>query len=405
MSEMPKTLVVQYGGRRQYAIPALLAESNHLEALYTDLTIGVGAGNLLALIPEMVRKSLGVEFSYRRLPVSLHPYTKTFFGWHLGIAGALKNTDPSALAALLEKAHDRASRKMITSGFGEAEQVLTMFGEGVLFRNAASSKGLASVIDVNIAPSSEDIVAREAAIHHGWGDNRRVFRDVGRLCEGADTYLCPSEFVRQDLVKNYGIEPEKVVILPYAVNDRWFTVENKPVPRRILFCGTADLRKGIHVLAAAAEKLVNRGNPSDFVVAGSVSDDILARRDVGHLQFLGRVSGQQLAAEYSKADILVLPSIAEGSAGVTYEALGCGIPVVTTFESGSIVRDGLDGYIVPARNPDALADRIEDIVEDRERRVCMSQSARSRAREFDWQAFKARLISALSSRGKHEVSS
>jgi len=85
-----------------------------------------------------------------------------------------------------------------------------------------------------------------------------------------------------------------------------------------------------------------------------------------HLKFLGRIPRAQIAGEFAAADLLVLPSLAEGSAETTYEALACGVPVVTTLEAGSVVRDGIDGRIVPSRDPVALADAIAEIVEDRQ---------------------------------------
>ena len=50
--------------------------------------------------------------------------------------------------------------------------------------------------------------------------------------------------------------------------------------------------------------------------------------------------------------MFVLPSLAEGSAEVTYEAIAAGVPVVTTRAAGSVVRDGIEGRIVPERDPD-----------------------------------------------------
>jgi glycosyltransferase involved in cell wall biosynthesis len=57
--------------------------------------------------------------------------------------------------------------------------------------------------------------------------------------------------------------------------------------------------------------------------------------------------------------VFVFPSICEGSATVTYEALASGIPVIATPNTGSVVRDGIDGHIVPMRNPEAIAQSIE----------------------------------------------
>jgi glycosyltransferase involved in cell wall biosynthesis len=69
--------------------------------------------------------------------------------------------------------------------------------------------------------------------------------------------------------------------------------------------------------------------------------------------------------------------------------------VVTTPAAGSVVRDGVDGRVVPERDPEALADAIAGIVEDRALRARMSAAARERARDFTWERYGERLVSTL----------
>jgi glycosyltransferase involved in cell wall biosynthesis len=80
---------------------------------------------------------------------------------------------------------------------------------------------------------------------------------------------------------------------------------------------------------------------------------------------------------------------------VTYEALASGIPVVTTAAAGSVVRDGVDGFIVEERNAEALAWSIERLVQDRELRTKMSSSAELRAKDFSWETYGKRFVEAL----------
>ena len=62
--------------------------------------------------------------------------------------------------------------------------------------------------------------------------------------------------------------------------------------------------------------------------------------------------------------------------------MACGVPVITTPNCGSVVRDGIDGFIVPIRDAEAIADRIELLLADRALRARMGRNARARAREF-----------------------
>ncbi|EKD61499.1 MAG: hypothetical protein ACD_54C00211G0001 [uncultured bacterium] len=83
--------------------------------------------------------------------------------------------------------------------------------------------------------------------------------------------------------------------------------------------------------------------------------------------------------------------------------MGCGIPVITTVESGSVVRDGIDGCIVPARNAEALAEAIERIIRDRDLRDRMAYAARLAAMDFIWSRYQDRLHGALFGAGAQVV--
>jgi glycosyltransferase involved in cell wall biosynthesis len=94
------------------------------------------------------------------------------------------------------------------------------------------------------------------------------------------------------------------------------------------------------------------------------------------------------------ADVFLLPSICEGSALAIHEALAAGLPVVTTPNSGSVVRDGVDGYVVPVRDVDAIVDRLTRLI-DPVLRAEMGRNARARAAEFNKAIYTDRLAKIL----------
>jgi glycosyltransferase involved in cell wall biosynthesis len=102
-----------------------------------------------------------------------------------------------------------------------------------------------------------------------------------------------------------------------------------------------------------------------------------------------------MAAHYRWADVLVLPSICEGSATVCYEALAAGLSVITTPNAGSVVRDGLDGFVVPIRDARALAEKLEQLASDPRLLADMSASAAARACEFTIAGYAERLLSVI----------
>jgi len=102
-----------------------------------------------------------------------------------------------------------------------------------------------------------------------------------------------------------------------------------------------------------------------------------------------------LSAEYARADVFVLPTVCDSFALVHLEAMAAGIPVITTPNCGSVVRDGVDGFIVPIRDPQAIADRVEEIVSDRNLRAEMSANAKAGAQEFSLSRYGERLLDAV----------
>jgi glycosyltransferase involved in cell wall biosynthesis len=100
-------------------------------------------------------------------------------------------------------------------------------------------------------------------------------------------------------------------------------------------------------------------------------------------------------AVYQQADVFTFPTIEEGSALVTYEALACGLPVVTTPNAGSVVRDGVEGLLVPIRNVEALAAALECLRADERLRREMGRAARARAEEFTWDGYGETLARVL----------
>jgi glycosyltransferase involved in cell wall biosynthesis len=104
------------------------------------------------------------------------------------------------------------------------------------------------------------------------------------------------------------------------------------------------------------------------------------------------VPHKNMTQHYNNADIFVFPSLHEGSALVTYEAMSCGLPVITTRNSGSIVRDGLDGFIVPLRDASMLAEKMQYFYDNQDKIAQMGKSAGEHAKDFTWDKYGHKLI-------------
>ncbi|MEI9962766.1 MAG: glycosyltransferase family 4 protein [Limisphaerales bacterium] len=400
-----KFIVVQNGARRGYAVPAIFEKAGMLERFYTDICADTGLGKYLAAgkcLPGIGGKLQ--RLGARRLPPEIRRKTRTFTAPMLrhGMRLAFGSKDGAGRFREHLRRDCDLGNAMVREGFGAATHVFSMLGEGGPFLVEAKRRGLKVVSEIYILLSTERILAEERKRFPDWEPEqsdydaiRREFPDVNVLLTHTDFAICPSEAVRDDLADNFGISRERSIVVPYGVNPKLLELHPRPQPGRVLFVGTADLRKGIHYLAMATEKLTAKNVRCKFRVAGNVSPEIARRTECKHLNFLGRVPRECIAEEYQQADVFVLPSLAEGSAEVTYEALAVGLPVITTHDAGSVVRDGIDGRIVPERDADALAEAIGQLVEDRTLRNRMAVAARERARDYTWERYGERLVTAL----------
>ena len=402
-----KFIVAQIGARRGYAIPAILEKAGMLERFYTDITGDLALGKVLstgAMLP--FPDNPAPRLAGRRLPPNIRAKTTTFPGLSLShVLRRLANRrGPAADFRESMRFSSALGRAMTRCGFGEATHMYSMLGECSPLFAAGKQRGLTVVTEIYIPLSTERIVAQERQNFPDWEPDTPDFAAIRRergaenaLLALTDFAICPSKAARDDLVQNFGFTQERTAIVPYGINPELLSVCNESVRGRVLFAGTAELRKGIHYFAMAAEKLAARGLHYEFRVAGDVQHSVANQKQCRYLTFLGRIPRGEMAREFAAADLFVMPSLAETGPEVNYEALACGVPVVTTPEARGVVRDGIEGRIVRARDPEVLANAIVEIIEDREKRDRMARASRERARDFTWECYGERLVSALKS--------
>jgi len=211
----------------------------------------------------------------------------------------------------------------------------------------------------------------------------------------ADRVVVQSEFDARSFIEQ-GFPPEKMVLLPRAVDLKQFPPPSEPEdsPFRVLSVGTVCLRNGLVDLLHAWTGLGLPGG--ELWVVGAVHEEIVpflaTCRDDPSIRFFGHVR-EGADRFFPDAAVFVLPSITEGSAKTTYEAMAAGLPVITTLNAGSVVRDGVDGFIVPIRDPDAIKERLLSLYKNREMGRVLGKSGRDRVAQFSWETYENRLIS------------
>ena len=210
----------------------------------------------------------------------------------------------------------------------------------------------------------------------------------------ADIILAGSEYVKTTLVA-HGVLPSRIRVVPYGVDIAMFVAPpaQKRTRRRglrLLFVGQIGIRKGIRYLLEAVRRLKSSGVELTLVGAPAGNGRGLdLYRD--YFRHIPHVPHGEIHRLFHDADVFVFPSLHEGSALATYEALACGLPVITTPNSGSVVRDGVDGFIVPVCDANALEEKISLLLRNDALREHMSENARRRAEEFSWSAYHTRI--------------
>ena len=106
----------------------------------------------------------------------------------------------------------------------------------------------------------------------------------------------------------------------------------------------------------------------------------------------------QVLALMETCDVLVLPSIVEGRALVQQEALSRGLPLLVTANAGGedLIEPGITGWLVPMRDPAALAERISWFADHRAELPAMREAARRKAAERTWAEYTGKIIEAIS---------
>ena len=209
-------------------------------------------------------------------------------------------------------------------------------------------------------------------------DSRLKYRIKKNLVSGASGRLGTGEYTKKYLC-HYGAEENRVFTYPFTslypedILKDMVSQEEKQALRRelsmeepkvILAIGQFIRRKGFDILLQAAARL-----PEDvgiYIVGGLPTEEYLKmHQELGltHVHFAGFKKKDELLKYYKASDLFVLPTREDIWGLVVGEAMACGLPVITTDRCVAgleLIQDGVSGYLVPAEDPQALADRIGD---------------------------------------------
>lgn len=376
-----KIAVAHLGARKHYQEPILFHEWGVLERFYTDFYAGHSQMTKLLRSPKVFPKLPGVlkKGLDRYDPILAQAPVTHFPTFGYQYLQKLKNSSPQQACSVYNWAGKEFCQRIIQHGLGDADTIYGFPVSSLELFEHAKRQGLHCILDQIIAERAftYGLLEEEEAVWADWSltpfkiqaAERELIAREQQEHRLSDHVICGSEFVRESLMAK-GMDASRISVVPLGRLKDEIVPTHRPERRspkargdelRILFAGAVNLRKGIPYLLTALRSL---NVPFVCKAAGGIEikpERVAEYRDV--CEFLGRVPRSQMSELYAWADVFVLPSIVEGSAMVTYEALMCGLPILTTHNSGSLVRHELDGYIVQVRNAEAIAERLTQLYE------------------------------------------
>jgi hypothetical protein len=379
--------VAMLGARRHYAIPRLLYEAGLLGRFFTDSYSGnkPRLRRAVQAMPDKLRPA-SLERWLGRADTVLPPERVVSFeglGWWYALQ---RHRAGDNLRHLFDEANQRFNQRILAHrDFATAEVVWGFNSASSQIFRAAKEQGKDCVLEQTSYPNqfSAELLDEQLRRWPGWAQNEaRLMEVTNQLASSAtreaeewamaDRIVCGSEFVRDGLIA-IGVSKEKLCVVPYGYATENFSALNNPAEKppgdhpaqafRVLFAGRVSLWKGAPDLLEALKHIPQGRIEARFVGRLELQQEKILSLP-GFINFLGAVPRSRMADLYRWADVFVLPSISEGSAGVTYEALMSGVPVIATKNAGSPVRDGVDGYVVPSGDSEALAMALQRYLDD-----------------------------------------
>ncbi len=383
-----QAVVVHAGARDNYQLALALSEGGLLDKLVTNFystrvvrnRCGVSLPSERVIVSTKAAAAFAAMRALRGL--NIHRASDRWLGIK---ARAVANKSRSAVVACsyyafhaFQPGPARPAHRFLFQIHPHPETVRRTLVEE-LERVPESSDSLKSELELQLSQAAFAELAQEPALATGW--------------------LVASTHTARSLSEN-GVPFERIHIVPYGVDPVQFPARTTPPgesdPMTIMFLGSLVQRKGLSYLLDAVGRLSSRRLRLRLRGRGRVDWQLLSRYRHLDLDICVNSSTEAIVRDLQTSDLFVLPSLEEGFGHVLLEAMSCGVPVVTTDRTGGpdVVQEGVNGFVVPIRNAELLAQRIDWCAHHRKLLADMGVEAARRAREFTWERFRSAVRAA-----------
>jgi len=214
--------------------------------------------------------------------------------------------------------------------------------------------------------------------------------------------------VTANQVKDLGVPPEKVEVIPNGVNLEKFNPKVKSIKKNlgikedriVAFFGRVWKVKGVEYLVKAVPLVVNKISNVKFLIVGEGPQKeslMKLAEDLGiseHVMFHAPIDYPKMPAYIKASYCVVLPSLMEGLPVTALEAMACGVPVVATRVGGTpeVVKDGENGFLLKPGRPELIAEKVIQLLKDEKMRKRMGEAGRKFVEKFDWDIIANRTL-------------
>lgn len=395
-----KYIVVHAGKRDDYQVALALAESNMLFALVTESYFRLDEKWFLTItnflgITSSLQKRYKTGLSSNKVVVSkralfyqlLFSLTKNIKydlkkGYVLGEkAKALSQKNNIPIIAVNTCAYhafqnNSVAPKILFQFHPQADFVKELFQEEMLL-NPKASTTLSQEYEFSLSKEELEVLSEEVKL--------------------ATHFLCASSLTKKSLTFK-GISEDKIKVIPYGVDTSKFTFSERKHAEifKVIFIGSLNQRKGITYLLDA---LAEMKNVELTIITRGIYDEKLIQNYSFPIHVVIDVAHDKLQEELHNANCFVLPSVLEGFGQVILEAMATGIPVIATENTAGIdiIENGVDGFVTPIRDIQALKESLEKLKADFSFSKAMGKAAHEKAKVYTWDKFRTDLVTYIQS--------
>ena len=247
---------------------------------------------------------------------------------------------------------------------------------------------------VSIFREEADLSPEWAVTMQQLTDSQAKFNRLDEEMALADNVIVASKFTASNL-SLANIPHKKIAIIPYGSPipvSETAPIENNSRTLRVLFVGSLTQGKGLSYMFRAANLL--KGKIALTVIGRRISPCAALDRQLEQCRYIPSLQHNGVLQEMQQHDVLVFPSLCDGFGLVILEALSQGIPVIASTNCGGpdVITDGVDGYIVPIRSHEAIAQKLELLANDQDLLDGMKAAALEKARKFSWERYQSMLV-------------